>query len=86
MGLDKVIPRKGGKDLLNSGKFLTILVGFIVLGFAEITFIEWSLSILFFICSIGDIKTVVLFKKIESTDFTVFDTKYFIPLSFGLSL
>ncbi|MDQ7047990.1 MAG: DUF3995 domain-containing protein [Sulfurovum sp.] len=39
VGLDRVIPTKEGKALLNPGKFLTIIVGFIILGFAGIAYI-----------------------------------------------
>jgi hypothetical protein len=98
-GLDKVIPTKNGKVLLNPGKFLTIIVGFVLLSFAviayilnfedlsifsyskQIVYIGWFLSALFAIRSIGDFNMVGLFKKIKSTKFAEFDTKYFIPLT-----
>jgi len=99
LGLDRAIPTKDGKALLNPGKLLTIMVGFIILGFAwiayilnfkdlnlisyseEIIYAGWFLSGVFAIRSIGDFKMVGLFKKIKSTKFAEFDTKYFIPLT-----
>jgi len=108
VGLNRAIPTVNGQALLNPGKTLTIIVGFIILGFAwiayslsfqdlssisysqQIIYMGWLLSGIFFIRSIGDFNTVGLFKKIKSTKFSEFDTKYFVPLtlfwaiSFGL--
>ncbi len=99
IGLDRAIPTKDGKALLNPGKLLTIIVGFIILGFAWIAYIlnsedlnlisysyqiiyaGWFLSVVFLIRAIGDFNMVGLFKKIKSTKFAEFDTKYFIPLT-----
>jgi hypothetical protein len=99
-GLDRAIPTVNGQALLNPGKILTIIVGFIILGFAwvaynlsfqdlssisyskQIIYMGWLLSGIFFIRSIGDFNTVGLFKKIKSTKFSEFDTKYFVPLTF----
>lgn len=99
IGLDRAIPTKDGKALLNPGKLLTILVGFIILSFAWIAYIlnledlslisyseqiiyaGWFLSVVFLIRAIGDFNMVGLFKKIKSTKFAEFDTKYFIPLT-----
>ena len=39
LGLDRAIPTKDGKALLNPGKILTIIVGFIILGFAWVAYI-----------------------------------------------
>ena len=98
LGLDRAIPTKDGKALLNPGKILTIIVGFTILGFAwvayvlnfkdlnvisyseQITYTGWLLSGIFAIRSIGDFNMVGLFKKIKSTKFAEYDTKYFIPL------
>ena len=98
LGLDRAIPTKDGKALLNPGKILTMIVGFIILGFAwvayilnfkdlnvisyseQITYAGWLLSGIFAIRSIGDFNMVGLFKKINSTKFAEYDTKYFIPL------
>jgi len=99
VGLDRVIPTKDGKALFNPGKFLTIIVGFILLGFAwiaytlnsenlylnsyseQVIYTGWFLSLIFAIRSIGDFNMVGLFKKIKSTKFSEFDSKYFIPLT-----
>ena len=99
LGLDRAIPTKDGKALLNPGKILTIIVGFIILSFAwvayvlnfkdlsvisyseQIVYAGWFLSGVFTIRSIGNFNMVGLFKKIKSTKFAEFDTKYFIPLT-----
>ena len=103
-GLDRAIPTKDGKPLLNPGKFLTIIVGLIILGFALVSYIlnfensssvtyftkisyaGWFLSGVFLIRSIGDFHTVGLFKKIKSSKFAEFDTKYFVPLTLFWSI
>lgn len=41
----------------------------------------WFLSIVFLIRSIGDFNMLGIFKKIKQTEFSEFDTKYFIPLT-----
>jgi len=99
IGLDRVIPIKDGKALLNPGKILTIIVGLIIFGFAwiayllyfidlsttfygkQIIYVGWLLSGIFIIRAIGDFHTVGFFKKIKSTKFAEFDTKYFAPLT-----
>lgn len=99
LGLDRAIPTKDGIALLNPGKILTIIVGFIILSFAwiayvlnfkdlsmisyskQIVYAGWFLSVVFAIRSIGDFNMVGLFKKIKTTKFAEFDTKYFIPLT-----
>ncbi|MDQ7047396.1 MAG: DUF3995 domain-containing protein [Sulfurovum sp.] len=56
----------------------------------QIIYAGWFLSGIFFLRTIGDFHSIDLFKKIKSTKFSEFDTKYFIPLtlfwaiSFGL--
>jgi len=52
----------------------------------QIIYSGWLLSGIFFIRSIGDFHTVGLFKKIKSTKFSEFDTKYFIPLTLFWSI
>jgi len=47
----------------------------------QIVYAGWFLSGVFAIRSIGDFRMVGLFKKINSTKFAEFDTKYFIPLT-----
>jgi len=39
LGLDRAIPTKDGKALLNPGKLLTIIVGFIILSFAWVAYV-----------------------------------------------
>jgi len=39
LGLDRVIPTKDGKALLNPGKILTIIVGFIIISFAWVAYV-----------------------------------------------
>ena len=98
IGLDRAIPTKDGKALLNPGKVITIIVGLIILGFAwvayllyfkdlssisygkQIIYAGWFLSGIFIVRAIGDFHTVGFFKKINSTKFAEFDTKYFTPL------
>ena len=104
VGLNRAIPTKDGKPLLNPGKFLTLLVGLTILGFALISYIlnfessysvtyfskivyaGWFLSGIFMIRSIGDFHSVGLFKKITSTKFAEFDSKYFVPLTLFWSI
>ena len=50
--------------------------------FTEVMYAGWFLSLIFFLRFIGDFNAVGLFKKIKSTTFAHYDTKYF---SFGLS-
>ena len=47
----------------------------------QIVYAGWFLSGVFALRSIGDFYVVGLFKKIKSTKFAEFDTKYFIPLT-----
>jgi len=95
--LDAAIPTKDGTKLLNPGVFLTFLVGFILLGFAFVVweiksedtvyiYLNWAIATLFGIRSIGDFNMVGFFKKIKHTKFALYDTKYFSPLCFTLSL
>lgn len=99
IGLDRAIPTKDGKALLNPSKVITIIVGLIILGFAwvayllyfkdlssisygkQIIYAGWFLSGIFIVRAIGDFHTVGFFKKIKSTKFAEFDTKYFTPLT-----
>ena len=39
LGLDRAIPTRNGKALLNPGKILTIIVGFIILSFACVAYV-----------------------------------------------
>jgi len=94
IGLDKALPTKEGKRLLNPGKVLILLVGTILLGFSflaytlhfnvmdedYIVYFGWTLSMVFFMRAIGEFNAVGFFKKIKNTDFAHYDTKYFSPL------
>jgi len=104
IGLDRAIPTINGKTLINPGKLLTVIVGFIILIFSlvaytlsftdltllsysqQIVYAGWLLSVIFFIRTIGDFNSVGLFKKIKSTKFSEFDTKYFVPLTLFWSI
>ena len=104
IGLNRAIPTINGKALINPGKLLTVIVGFIILIFAlvtytlsftdltvllysqQIVYAGWLLSGIFFIRTIGDFNSVGLFKKIKSTKFSEFDTKYFVPLTLFWSI
>ena len=76
--------------LFDPGKFLTIVVGVILLIFAYMVLkmdsYIYILAILFAIRVIGDFNYVGFFKKIRSTPFAIYDTKYFSPLCFYLAV
>ena len=95
--LDSAIPTQDGKKLLNPGVFLTFLVGFMLLGCAFVVleiksedniyiYLNWAIATLFGIRAIGDFNMVGFFKKIKHTKFALYDTKYFSPLCFGISV
>jgi hypothetical protein len=91
IALNKVLPTTiEGVRLFNHGKFSTIVVGIILLFFAYMVLkIESSifiLAILFAIRAVGDVHYVGFFKKIKSTPFAIYDTKYFSPLCLYLSI
>jgi phosphoglycerol transferase MdoB-like AlkP superfamily enzyme len=91
IGIDEALPTTvNGVKLFNPGKFLTIVVGIVLLFFAYIVLkIESSifiLAILFAIRVVGDFHYVGFFKKIKSTPFAIYDTKYFSPLCLYLAL
>jgi len=95
VGLDKALPTKDGKPLINPGRTLTFIVGILLFVFAfeayslrfdvqiagYVVYAGWTLSALFILRAIGEFNTVGFFKKIKSTDFAEYDTKYFSPLS-----
>lgn len=89
--LNNALPTtREGVKLFNPGKFLTIIVGVILLIFAYMVLkmdsYIYILAILFAIRAIGDFNYVGFFKKIRSTPFAVYDTKYFSPLCFYLAV
>lgn len=89
--LNKALPNtREGVKLFNPGKFLTIVVGVILLIFAYMVLkmdsYIYILAILFAIRAIGDFNYVGFFKKTRSTPFAIYDTKYFSPLCFYLAV
>ncbi len=91
IALNKALPTTiEGVQLFNPGRFLTIVVGTVLLLFAYMVLkVESSifiLAILFTIRTVGDFHYVGFFKKIKSTPFAIYDTKYFSPLCFYLSI
>ncbi len=99
-GLDKALPTNAeGNRLLNPSKFMTFVVGLILLGFSYvayklytgdespiIVYVGYGLSILFFLRVIGDFNLVGLFKKVKNTGFSKYDTWVYIPLCLFLSI
>ena len=99
-GLDKALPTDAeGNRLLNPSKFITFVVGFILLGFSYVSYklytgdespiivyAGYGLSILFFLRSVGDFNLVGLFKKVKSTEFSKYDTWVYIPLCLFISI
>ncbi|WP_415397070.1 DUF3995 domain-containing protein [Sulfurimonas sp. CS5] len=99
IGLSVALPTKDGKKLINPGKFLTFLVGIILMSFAYVAYIlrfgdmnslyiyfGWIISSIFILRAVGDFNAVGFFKKIKSTKFAIYDTRYFSPLSLYLGL
>ena len=98
--LDKVLPTKGGKLLFSPGSFLTFIVGVVFIGFSYITYLlyysnkdslylqylGWALFLMFTLRAIGEFNLIGFFKKIKSTEFSQYDTKYFSPLFIYLAL
>ena len=99
-GLDKALPTDvEGNRLLNPSKFMTFVVGLILLGFSYvayklytgdessiIVYVGYGLSILFFLRVIGDFNLVGLFKKVKNTEFSKYDTWVYIPLCLFVSI
>ena len=100
VGLDRALPTKEGRCLINPGTFLTFSVGLVLLGFSFVAYslhftavhsdyllyAGWFLSFLFLIRAVGDFNAVGFFKKIKSTAFAAYDTKYFSPLCVYLGI
>ncbi len=89
--LNNALPTtREGVKLFDPGKFLTIVVGVILLIFAYMVLkmdsYIYILAILFAIRTIGDFNYVGFFKKIRSTPFAIYDTKYFSLLCFYLAV
>ncbi len=94
VGLDKALPTKDGRRLINPGRGLTFIVGIFLLAFAfvvyslrfdvliadDVVYAGWALSALFILRALGEFNAVGFFKKIKSTDFAKYDTKYYSPL------
>ena len=99
-GLHKALPTKDGRRLINPGRFLTLFVGIALLGSSFVAYAlhfnalhsdyllyaGWFLSLLFLMRAVGDFHAVGFFKKIRSTAFAAYDTKYFSPLCVYLSV
>lgn len=99
VGMNQALPtNEQGEKLLNPGKFLTLVVGIILLSFAWVShmldlphelwieLVGWGLAILFFLRAVGDFKMVGLFKKIKHTEFAKYDTWLYVPLCFLISV
>ncbi len=98
-GLSQALPtNEKGERLLNPSKFMTVIVAFILFGFAWVSYrldinshaswidtIGWVLALLFFLRAIGDFNMVGLFKKIKHTEFAKYDNLIYIPLFFIIS-
>ncbi|SFV57735.1 hypothetical protein MNB_SM-4-1116 [hydrothermal vent metagenome] len=54
--------------------------------FTEVMYAGWFLSLIFLLRFIGDFNMLGLFKKIKSTTFANYDTKYFMPLTLFWSI
>ena len=99
-GLDQALPsNEKGERMLNPSKFMTLVVAFILFGFAWISYsldidshaswvdtMGWVLALLFFLRAIGDFNMVGIFKKIKQTEFAKYDSLIYIPLCFMISL
>ncbi len=100
VGIDKAVPTKDGVRLLNPGKALTFFVGVVLCGFAFVAYAlhfsalqtdylvvtGWGLSVLFILRAVGEFNAVGFFKKIKSTEFARYDTRYFSPLCLFLGV
>jgi len=92
IALNKVIPTTTeGIKLFNPAKSLTIVVGIILLSFTYIVVLEMKsgitlLAILFFTRAVGDFHHIGFFKKVKSTSFALYDTKYLSPLCLYLAI
>ena len=99
-GLEQALPtNKEGHRVLNPSRFMTYMVGFVLLGFAYVAYmlyigepsigiksVGWGLSLLFLLRVVGDFKMVGIFKKIQNTVFARYDNWVFIPLCLFISL
>jgi len=99
-GLDKALPSDiKGNRLLNPSKFMTLIVGFVLLGFSyvayrlykgdessTVVYAGYGLSMLFFLRAVGDFNLVGLFKKVKNTEFSKYDAWVYIPLCLFVSI
>ncbi|HHD79766.1 MAG TPA: DUF3995 domain-containing protein [Epsilonproteobacteria bacterium] len=93
-GLDKAIPvDMNDNRLLTPLLLLTALIGIIMLGFAYIAYAlwqhnsnpyiiyaGWSIGVVFLLRAFGDFKMVGIFKRLKGTEFSKYDTYFYIPL------
>ncbi|WP_416768832.1 DUF3995 domain-containing protein [Sulfurimonas sp. ST-25] len=99
-GLNRALPTRDGKRLFNPGGLLTFVVALALFACAFVAYslhfdaspakltvsAGWILSVLFILRAVGDFNAVGFFKIITSTDFAVYDTKYFSPLCLCLGI
>ena len=95
-GLSKAIPTKtDNQEIIKPGPIITLAVALGLLIFAAFYFIipepgnpknwifeyiGWIIPSIFLLRSIGDFKYVGFFKRIKTTEFSKFDTKFYTPL------
>lgn len=103
-GIDIGIPTYENKRLINPGKLATVVVGFVVFGFAFIAYMlyfydlsmslyknyfvigGWIVSVIFSLRGIGEFNAVGLFKKIKSSEFAYYDTRFYTPFALAMGL
>lgn len=100
VGIDLAIPSIEDKAVINPTKFITFLVGILIIGFATVAYmlkfhnlnsnyiiyLGWIISIIFALRAIGEFRVVGFFKKIKSSKFAKYDTKYYSPLCLFFSV
>ena len=74
--------------LLGFASFYLIKIGFLTNTLPQVllNYAGWFLSFVFIFRAIGDFKYVGFFKKITTTTFAEFDTKYFSYISLGIGV
>lgn len=99
-GLERAIPTRNGEPLIRPGRVLTLLVGIALIGFGvvacllrfatEVTvallFLGWLVAALFLLRAVGEFNLLGFFKKLKTTGFAEYDTKYYAPISLFLGL
>lgn len=100
-GFANTIPtnRETNTPVFKPGKLGTLIVATGLLFFACVTlcnrfnidisllkYLNYAISIIFLLRTIGDFKYVGLFKKVKNTPFANYDDKYFVPLCAYLAI